>query len=85
MLTGMAKASHAKNSIAHRKESMIELVKEYNNIAGAKPITAEELKDEQGNSTLSLPGTFETDLQLSVAYGNILEYSLHEDYYNPSR
>ena len=64
------------------KESMIELVKEYNNIAGAKPITAEELKDEQDNSTLSLPGTFETDQQLSVAYGNILQYSLLEDYYN---
>ena len=64
------------------KESMIELVKEYNNIAGAKPITAEELKDEQDNSTLSLPGTFETDQQFSVAYGNILQYSLLEDYYN---
>jgi zinc protease len=31
------------------KESMIELVKEYNNIVGAKPITAEELKDEEDN------------------------------------
>jgi zinc protease len=64
------------------KESMVELVKEYNNIAGGKPISADELKDEQDNITLGLPGTFETDQQLSGAYGNILQYGLPEDYYN---
>jgi zinc protease len=64
------------------KESMVELVKEYKNIAGEKPITAEELKDEQSNTTLALPGNFETVQQLSGAYGNILQYSLPEDYYN---
>lgn len=64
------------------KESIVELVKEYKNIAGGKPITAEELKDEQSNTTLGLPGTFETVQQLSGAYGNILQYGLPEDYYN---
>jgi zinc protease len=64
------------------KESMVELVKEYNGIVGSRPITAEELKDEQSNVTLALPGTFETDQQLSGAYGNILQYGLPEDYYN---
>jgi zinc protease len=64
------------------KESMVELVKEYNNIVGAKPITEEELKDEQTNATLALPGSFETVQQLSGAYGNILQYGLPEDYYN---
>jgi len=64
------------------KESMVELVKEYKGITGAKPITADELKDEQDNVTLGLPGTFETDQQLSGAYGNILQYGLPEDYYN---
>jgi zinc protease len=64
------------------KESMVELVKEYHNIAGEKPITAEELKDEQSNTTLGLPGTFETVQQLSGAYGTILQYGLPEDYYN---
>jgi zinc protease len=64
------------------KESMVELVKEYNGIAGAKPITEEELKDEQSNATLGLPGTFETAAQLSNAYGTILQYGLPEDYYN---
>ena len=64
------------------KESMVELMKEYKGVAGAKPITEEELKDEQSNTTLGLPGTFETVQQLSGAYSNILEYGLPEDYYN---
>jgi zinc protease len=64
------------------KESMVELVKEYKGIAGEKPITPEELKDEQSNTTLALPGTFETVQQLSGAYGNIIQYTLPEDYYN---
>jgi zinc protease len=64
------------------KESMVELIKEYNNIVGSKPITPEELKDEQSNTTLGLPGSFETVQQLSGAYGNILQYGLPEDYYN---
>src|SRR5579863_2053527 len=64
------------------KESMVELVKEYNGIAGDKPITDEELKDEQNNVTLGLPGTFETAQQLSGAYGTILQNGLPEDYYN---
>jgi zinc protease len=64
------------------KESMVELVKEYKNIAGEKPITEGELKDEQENVTLALPGNFETVQQLSGAYGNILQYGLPEDYYD---
>ncbi len=64
------------------KESLVELVKEYKDIVGAKPITAEELKDEQSNATLALPGTFETVQQLGGAYGTILQYGLPEDYFN---
>ena len=64
------------------KESIEELVKEYKGIVSSKPITAEELKDEQTDATLSLPGQFETDQQLGGAYSTILEYGLPEDYYN---
>ena len=64
------------------KESIEELVKEYKGIVSSKPITAEELEDEQTNATLSLPGQFETVQQLGGAYSNILEYGLPEDYYN---
>ena len=64
------------------KEALQELVTEYGNIAGAKPITAAELADAQTNQTLRLPGSFETASQLSNYYGNIIRYKLPEDYYN---
>jgi len=64
------------------KESVAELVKEYNGIVKDKPITPEELRDEQTNATLSLPGEFETVQQLGGAYGTILQYALPEDYFN---
>jgi zinc protease len=64
------------------KESLEQLIKEYGDIVGAKPITPEELKDEQNNATLALPGSFETVQQLSGAYGQILQFNLPEDYYN---
>jgi len=64
------------------KESLVELIAEYKNIVGSKPVTAIELKDEQTNATLGLPGSFETVQQLSGAYGNILQYGLPDDYYN---
>jgi zinc protease len=64
------------------KESLMELIAEYKNIVGSKPITASELKDEQTNATLGLPGGFETVQQLSGAYGNILQYGLPDDYYD---
>jgi zinc protease len=64
------------------REALQELVTEYGNIAGAKPITAAELADAQTNETLNLPGSFETAGQLSGAYSAILQYKLPADYYN---
>jgi zinc protease len=64
------------------RESLAELVKEYAGMAGAKPITADELQNAQRQDTLGLPGNFETAAQLSSGYGNILQYDLPEDYYN---
>jgi zinc protease len=64
------------------KEALTELVKEYKSIVGDKPITAAELKDEQDNATLGLPGSFESVQQLSGAYSRILQYKLPEDYFN---
>ncbi len=64
------------------KESLAELVAEYKNFVGSKPITETELKDEQSNATLGLPGSFETAQQLSGAYGTILQYNLPDDFYN---
>jgi zinc protease len=64
------------------KESLEELVKEYSNFGRKKPISEKELTDEETNSTLGLPGGFETVGQLSGAYASILEYNLPEDYFN---
>jgi zinc protease len=64
------------------KESLAELINEYKNVVSDKPITGDELKDEQSNATLALPGSFETVQQLSGAYGTILQYNLPETYYN---
>jgi zinc protease len=64
------------------KESLSELVKEYHDVVGGEPISANELKDAQSDATLGLPGSFETVQQIAGAYTNILEYNLPEDYYN---
>jgi zinc protease len=64
------------------KESLQELVRNYEEFVGPKPISAAELKDAQNNATLALPGQFETVQQLAGRYANILEYNLPEDYYN---
>jgi len=59
-----------------------ELMREYADIAGARPIAGPELKAAQDNETLGLPGAFETVSQLSNGYATILQYRLPEDYYN---
>ncbi|MFL6659615.1 MAG: M16 family metallopeptidase [Massilia sp.] len=64
------------------REALQELIQEYSNIAGAKPITAAELANAQNNETLGLPGKFETAGQLSGAYQTILQYKLPENYFN---
>jgi zinc protease len=63
-------------------ESLSELVAEYKNFVGPKPISQNELKDAQDNATLGLPGSFETVQELAGAYSTILQYNLPEDYYN---
>jgi len=64
------------------KESLEELVKEYKQMGREKPISEKELKDEQANATLALPGSFETVQQLTGAYSQIIQYGLPEDYFN---
>jgi zinc protease len=64
------------------KESLAELVKEYHDIIGGKPIDEKELGREQGNATLGLPGSFESVQQLAGAYGQIIQYALPDDYFN---
>jgi zinc protease len=62
-------------------ESMKELANEYARIAGAQPLSAQELQQAQARQTLKLPGNFETSAQLAGAYRNIVGYGLPMDYY----
>ena len=64
------------------KEALQQLDMEYRGIIGTKPISPEELADAQTNQTLALPGSFETVGALSENYGQILQYSLPNDYFN---
>jgi zinc protease len=64
------------------REALQELVREYGDIAGAKPIAGPELREAQEREALGLPGSFETASQLSNAYANVLQYRLPPDYYN---
>ncbi|XLZ68028.1 pitrilysin family protein [Massilia sp. SR12] len=64
------------------RESLQEMISEYAGIAGAKPITAQELAAAQSYETLGLPGRFETAGQVAGAYASVLQYKLPEDYYN---
>lgn len=63
-------------------EALRELVREYRDIAGGRPISPQELKAAVDNNTLGLPGSFETAGQLTGAYTNIVQYGLPENYYN---
>jgi zinc protease len=58
------------------------LAADYADLGGARPVSAQELRDAQSNATLSLPAGFETVGQLSNAYATILQYGLPADYYN---
>jgi zinc protease len=64
------------------EDALKELVREYRDIAGGRPIAADELLAAQNNKTLRLPGSFETAGQLTSAYSTILQYGLPEDYYD---
>ena len=64
------------------RESLQELVREYGDMAGGRPIAGPELKSAQNREALALPGAFETAGQLSNAYANILQYGLPENYYD---
>ena len=62
------------------KESVVEMMKELNNIISTKPITEAEFKKVQGSAVLELPGIWETngsvlnDLQSAIIYNRGLNY-----------
>jgi zinc protease len=63
------------------KESMMELAKEFEQILGDRPASAEELEKSQMQRTLSLPGRFETKSALRNAIRESVVFGRPDDYY----
>jgi zinc protease len=63
------------------KESMAEMNKEFHDILGKRPISAEELATIQANETLSLPGSRETLNEVGASISDLVQYGLPDDYY----
>jgi zinc protease len=63
------------------KESLVEMEKEIQGMAGARPATAAELQAAVAQATKSLPGSRETSGAVSATISNIVSYHLPEDFY----
>lgn len=63
------------------KESLGELVKELHDIAGSRPLTAEELQGAKNRETLTLAGRWETGGAVRTALAQIATYGLPDTYY----
>jgi zinc protease len=63
------------------KESLSEIHKELRGIAGAQPITEQELAKTQKEQTLTLSGAWETAGALAGAIRQIVRFELPENYY----
>jgi zinc protease len=63
------------------KEALLETVKEFEHIVGAKPIAADELAKAKGNLTLTLPGRWETNEAVLRSLFEVVQFGLPLDYY----
>jgi zinc protease len=63
------------------KESLVEMQKELNGIAGSKPITEAELSKAQNQEILELPGSRETMQQVGGSIQELLKFNFPDDYY----
>lgn len=64
------------------KESMVEVLKEINGIAGDRPIKGEEFESIMRNMTSRLPGRFETLSSLENATIQLINFGLADDYWS---
>ncbi len=64
------------------KESIVEVVKEIRDVAGARPVTGEEFASIMRNMTSRLPGRFETLGSLEGAAIDLINYNLPNDYWS---
>ena len=64
------------------KETMIELMKEFSEIAGSRPATPEEMDIARESQTLRIPGSRETSAQVLNSIVDLVNYRLPDDWYN---
>jgi predicted Zn-dependent peptidase len=62
-------------------ESIQEIVKEFTQYVGDKPVTTEEFAKTTGNNILQLPGQWETNNAVMSSLTNQVKYGLADDYY----
>jgi zinc protease len=62
------------------KESLVEMMKEINDIRGPHPVTPEELMKAQSNLVLQLSGEHESLGEISNSIGDLITYDLPDDY-----
>ena len=62
-------------------ESVQEVYKEFSEILGSRPVTEDELNKIKQNRVLRLPGSWETNSAVLSSIGNIIMFSLPENYY----
>jgi zinc protease len=63
------------------KDSLVEMEKEIQGMAGGRPVTAGELQASVDQATKSLPGSRETSSAVSSSNASIVSYHLPEDFY----
>lgn len=63
------------------KESVQEIIKEFQMFVGDNPVTEEEFSKTTGNAILQLPGQWETNNAVMSSLNNQIKYDLDNDYY----
>jgi predicted Zn-dependent peptidase len=63
------------------KESIVEIIKEFNDIVGSRPVTEEEFNRVKENMIMQLPGRWETNNAVLNSVNEIVTYDLPDDYY----
>jgi zinc protease len=63
-------------------ESLAEVIKEYRDIAGGRPVTEAEIAAAKDNMTLTLPGRWETGKAVAESISEVLTYALPDRYFD---
>jgi predicted Zn-dependent peptidase len=63
------------------KESIEELIREYREIVGDRPVTGEEFERVKNNMVMQLPGQWETNGSVLSSVGEMVTYDLPQNYY----